>query len=76
MNRHRDIEQRLDSASGRMRDRAQYLANETTDTAGDLIERGRRTTERLGRRSAGYGRQLSHMAEDLADEANYHYDLD
>ena len=71
--RTRDIEQRFDGASERVRDRMGQYANGTADTANDLIERGRRLTRRAGRRGADYGRQLSHMAEDLADEANYQY---
>lgn len=69
MNRHHDIEQRLDGA----RDRVRQYANDTADTAGDLIDRGRRATRRFGHRGANYGKQLSHMAEDLADEASYQY---
>ncbi|HEV2540958.1 MAG TPA: hypothetical protein VGU03_14795 [Frateuria sp.] len=71
--RHRDIEDRFDGASERVRDRMRQYANGTADTATDLIERGRRLTGRFGRRGAGYGKQLSHMAEDLADEASYQY---
>jgi hypothetical protein len=71
MNRTRDLEQRFDGASERVRDRVRQYASGTADTAGNLIERGRRMTKRLGNR--GYGRQLSHMAEDLADEASYQY---
>lgn len=73
MNRTRDIEQRFDGASERVRDRVRQYANGTADTANNLIERGRRMTMRLGRRGTGYGKQLSHMAEDLADEASYQY---
>ena len=73
MNRHRDIEQRFDGASESVRGRMRHYANETADTAGELIERGRRVTRRFGNRGMGYGKQLSHMAEDLADEANYQY---
>jgi hypothetical protein len=71
MNRTRDLEQRFDGASERVRDRVRQYANGTADTASNLIERGRRMTTRLGR--SGYGKQLSHMAEDLADEASYQY---
>ena len=73
MNRHRDIEQRFNGASERVRDRMRHYAGDTADTAGEMIERGRRMTGRWGRRGADYGRQLSHMAEDLADEASYQY---
>jgi hypothetical protein len=73
MNRHRDMEQRFDGASERVRDRMRQYANGTADTANDLVERGRRLTHRFGRRGAGYGKQLTHLAEDLADEASYQY---
>ncbi|UGB45890.1 hypothetical protein LQ772_00890 [Frateuria edaphi] len=73
MNRTHDIEQRLDGASERVRDRVRQYASGTADTASNLVERGRRLTTRLGRHSAGYGKQISHMAEDLADEASYQY---
>jgi hypothetical protein len=73
MNRNSDIEQRFDGASERVRDRVRQYANGTADTAGELIERGRNLTRRFGRRGTGYGKQLSHMAEDLADEASYQY---
>ncbi|SEI62740.1 hypothetical protein [Frateuria terrea] len=73
MNRTRDIEQRFDGASERVRDRVRQYANDTADTANSLMESGRRMTMRLGRRGSGYGKQLSHMAEDLADEASYQY---
>ncbi|MEI7035529.1 hypothetical protein [Fulvimonas yonginensis] len=65
--------ERFDGASDRVRDRVRHYANETADTAGELVERGRRMTRRFGNRGLGYGKQLSHMAEDLADEANYQY---
>jgi len=73
MNRNRDIEERFDGASDRVRDRVRQYAHGTADSAGELLERGREVTRRFGRRGTGYGRQLSHMAEDLADEANYQY---
>lgn len=66
---NRDIEQRFDGAS----DRVRRYASGTADTANGLIERGRNLTNRFSRRGAGYGKQLSHMAEDLADEASYQY---
>jgi hypothetical protein len=71
--RNRDIEERFNGASERVRDRVRQYANGTADTAGDLIERGRRLGNRFGRRGTSYGKQLSHMAEDLADEASYQY---
>ena len=71
--RNRDIEQRFDGASERVRDRVRQYANGTADTASNLIERGRRMTRSFGRRGTGYGKQMAHMAEDLADEASYQY---
>lgn len=69
MNRNRELESRLDGLSERAQDRARYYAGEAAGTASQLIERGRR----WGRGGLGYGKQLSHAAEDLADEANYQY---
>lgn len=71
--RNRDIEQRFDGASERVRDRVRQYASGTADTASNLIERGRRMSRSFGRRGSGYGKQISHMAEDLADEATYQY---
>ena len=54
------------------------VANDYIDSgkrgAQNLLERGRRRLhEGFGKRGRDYGRQLSHAAEDLADEANYQY---
>lgn len=73
MNRSRELENRYNGASERVRDHVRHYADKTANGAGELIERGRRISRRFGYRSAGYGKQLSHMAEDLADEANYQY---
>lgn len=73
MNRNRELESRLNGASEQMQDRARYYAGEAADTASSLIERGRQAGRRLSRNRFGYSKQLSHAAEDLADEANYQY---
>ncbi len=73
MTSKRELERKLDGLSSRMRDRASYYADEAGSEAGGLIERGRRATRHLGRSGADYGRQLSHAAEDIADEAQYQY---
>lgn len=72
MNRNRELESRLDGLSERAQDRARYYAGEAAGTASQLIERGRQAGRRWGG-GLGYGKQLSHAAEDLADEANYQY---
>lgn len=71
MNRNRELESRFNDVSDRVQDRVRHYADETAGTANSLIERGRRATQRLT--SKGYGRQLSHAAEDVADEAQYQY---
>jgi hypothetical protein len=68
MTRNRNIERSFDDLGDRVR---QY-ADGATDTAQGWLARGRRVAaERLNGR--GYRRQLSHAAEDFADEANYQY---
>jgi hypothetical protein len=73
MNRNRELESRLNGVSERAQDRVRYYAGETANTASNLIERGRQAGRRWSRGGLGYGKQLSHAAEDLADEANYQY---
>jgi len=68
MSKH-DVERQLHDTA----ERARYYADGASSNARDLLERGRRRIhERFGKR-APYGEQLSRAAEDLADEANYHY---
>ena len=83
--RNREIEQQIrdtaERASERVRDyasgasdRVRNYANGASDNAQSLIERGRkRIHERFGKRGSNYRRQMSHAAEDFADEANYQY---
>lgn len=71
--RKHDIERRLRDTAEHAGERARYYADGASSNAQDLLERGRRRIhERFGGRGS-YGRQLSRAAEDLADEANYHY---
>lgn len=71
--RHRDIERQICDVGERAGERARYYADSAAGSAQNLLDRGRRFSERFGKRGNGYGRQLSNAAEDLADEANYHY---
>lgn len=73
MTSKRELERQLDGVSDRMRDRVRHYAEGTSSSASDLLERGRQATRRLGRTGADYRRQLSHAAEDMADEAQYQY---
>lgn len=71
--RNRDIERQIRDTADRAGERARHYADDAAASAQNLLERGRRTIhERFGKRGS-YGRQLSHAAEDFADEANYHY---
>ena len=71
--RKHDVERQLHDTAERAAERARYYADGASSNARDLLERGRRRIhERFGKR-APYGEQLSRAAEDLADEANYHY---
>lgn len=71
---NRDIERQIRDTAERAGERARHYADGAASSAQGLLERGRRRiNERFGKRGQGYGQQLSHAAEDLADEANYHY---
>ena len=71
--RKHDIGHQLHDAAERTGERARHYADGAASGAQDLLERGRQTIrERFGKRR-DYGRQISHAAEDLADEANYQY---
>ncbi|MBE1159273.1 hypothetical protein [Dyella acidiphila] len=67
MSRQADIERRLDDLSSRVR---QY-GDGISDTADNLMTRGRRAVGRLNRRDTG--KRIARAAEDFADEANYQY---
>lgn len=72
--RNREIEQRIRDAAAHAGDAARDYAEGASDSAQNLFERGRRRIrQRFGKRGRDYGRQLSHAAEDFADEANYQY---
>ena len=72
--RHRDIENQIRDTAERAGERARGYVDGASSSAHSLLERGRqRINERFGKGGKSYGRQLSHTAEDLADEANYQY---
>ena len=72
--RNRDIERQIRDTADRAGERARHYADGAASTAQSLLERGRRRiNERFGRSSKQYGQQLTQVAEDFADEANYHY---
>ncbi|WEN15963.1 hypothetical protein PY254_04635 [Rhodanobacter sp. AS-Z3] len=71
--RKHDIERQLHDTAGRASERARYFADGAANGAQDLLERGRRTIRERFQKRSDYGRQISHAAEDLADEANYQY---
>ena len=72
--RHRDIERQIRDTADRAGERARHYADGAATSAQNLLERGRRRiNERFGKGGKNYGQQLTQAAEDLADEANYHY---
>ncbi len=71
--RNRDIEQQIRDAGERTGERVRGYADEAAGRAQGLYERGRKWSDRFSSRGSQYGRRLSNVAEDLADEANYHY---
>ncbi|WP_049622212.1 hypothetical protein [Frateuria defendens] len=68
MSRTDELERHYNGVRERVRD---YAGN-AAETAGDLVARGRRATLRFGKHGS-YRRQLTRLAEDMADEANYQY---
>lgn len=73
MNRVRDFQHQLDGAGARVREQVRHYADESADTASDLIARGRQVASRLGHGRHSYGRRLSHLVEDMGDEASYQF---
>lgn len=72
--RNRDIERQIRDTAEQAGERVRHYADGASSSAQSLLERGRRRiNERFGKRGKPYGQQLSHAAEDLADEANYQY---
>lgn len=71
--RQRDIENQIRDTADQASERARYYADQAAGGAHSLADRGRAFGARLGKRNNGYRRQIANKAEDLADEANYHY---
>lgn len=72
--RNREIEQHVRDVAAHAGDVANDYVDSGKRGAQNLIQRGRRRLhDRFGKRSRDYGRQLSHAAEDFADEASYQY---
>lgn len=66
-----DLPQQLADVGARVRERTHAAADSATDGAQGLLQRSRALGARW--REGDYRRQLSHAAEDLADQANYRY---
>jgi hypothetical protein len=72
--RTREIERQIRETADHAGERVRHYADDASSSAQGLIERGRRRiNKRFGKGGAAYSQQLSHAAEDIADEANYHY---
>ncbi|TAL86069.1 MAG: hypothetical protein EPN74_06285 [Rhodanobacter sp.] len=71
--RDRDIKHQLQDVGTQVGERARQYADDAGNTAQTLLDRGRHLGERFGPRSKRYSRRLTTTAEDIADEANYHY---
>ena len=74
---HREIQQHLRDAAEVAAERAGERAREYADGAGGaargLLRHGQRIRDRFSDRGSDYRRQLTRVAGDLADEANYRY---
>ena len=71
--RKHDIGRQLQDTAERAGERARHYADDASNGAQNLLERGRRTIRERFDKRGDYRRQLSRAAEDFADEANYHY---
>lgn len=67
----RDMQRQISDVSERAGARVRDYADDAAGSARGLLQRGRQFGERLASRD--YRRQLSTVAEDLADSANYQY---
>ena len=74
---HREIEQHLRAAAEVAAERAGERAREYADGAGGavrgLVRHSQRIRDRFADRGGDYRRELTRIAGDLADEANYRY---
>ncbi|WP_266172109.1 hypothetical protein [Dyella subtropica] len=73
MARNRDIESSINGIGDQVRERVRHYADEASERADGLLERGRDVRRRFGRQRYDYAQRLSHAAEDFTDEANYQY---
>jgi hypothetical protein len=71
--RKHDIGRQLQDTAERAGERARHYADDASNGAQNLLERGRRTIRERFDKRGDYRRQLSRAAEDFADEANYQY---
>lgn len=71
--RNREIEQQLRDVGGRAGDRVRQYADDAASGAQSMLDRGRTLGARFGKNRNNYSQRLSNVAEDFADEANYHY---
>lgn len=71
--RKHDIGRQLQDTAEQAGERARYYADGASRGAQGLLDRGRQTIRERFSKRRDYGRQISHAAEDLADEANYQY---
>ncbi|SFW74895.1 MULTISPECIES: hypothetical protein [Luteibacter] len=73
MSRNREFARQVESAVNGVSGRVRHYADEASSVGNDLLERSRRVTGKLAKRTNGNGQRIRYMAEDVADEATYQY---
>lgn len=71
--RNREIKHQMQDVGAKVGEKARQYADDAGTRAQTLLDRGRHLGDRFGRRGNHYSRRLTTTAEDIADEANYHY---
>lgn len=73
MSRNREFARQVESAVNGASGRARHYAEEAQSYGNDLLDRTRRVTNKLSKKSNGSGQKIRYLAEDVADEATYQY---
>ncbi|MEO7068444.1 MAG: hypothetical protein ABI114_16160 [Rhodanobacter sp.] len=71
--RIRDVDRQIRNAGENASNQVRDYADKATDRARSWLDSGRRAGARVTNRGDNYGQQLTRVAEDFADEANYRY---
>ncbi|WP_426286492.1 hypothetical protein [Luteibacter sp. E-22] len=73
MSRNREFARQVESAVNGVSGRVRHYADEASGVGNDLLDRGRRVTNKFAKRNGMSGQRIRYLAEDVADEATYQY---